>query len=766
MPRRPPSAPANRRTPMPKKAERSDRDPRDRATRPPRAGAGDAGEEHGASSPPGPPGSRSASRRTWRSSRSAPGSSLVVAMVATDDEDIPIDARLAARRWRVVARVLNRLNLPGGTIQATLQGLMRVKLESVRFEDGYYTAFPRLVDEETPATEAEAEQLVERILTTLGGIGAQDRAARRRAAHPPPQHRRPGALRRPRGDPRPLQRRREGRGAAAARRRASGCGTCSQWLEAGVGADPGAGRRRSEPRPARRGRGGGRRAERPERATDPAGRSPRCRRSWASWTRRERRPSTCCGASTRRSSPRAWPRVARREAERLRTTSPPPREAAEIRNYLDVVLDAPLGPRDARDGEIDLAAVRDGARREAPGAGGGQAAHPGDPLRGHAAGERRRAGPLHRGPAGRGQALAGRRGRARASGGRWCGVELGGRGEAQLVGQPPHPQRRPAGQADQRLPRRRRARPRLPPGGDGRDRARERGGRPGGGDGGVPRPARTARSSWTATWTSPSTSRRRSSSPPRTTSSASRGACATTSSRSASPATRRRRRWQIAARADAPAAGARSTASSRGTWWRSTEETLVFLTRGYARDAGLGQPAPRALGDPALRGAPEGDRRGGAAGRSTREMIEEVLGIPRYPTHGGGERARGGGGHGARLDRLRGRADVHRGAEDARHRPPHHHRPAGRGDARVGERRVLLRALARRARWASPPAPSATTTCTSTSPWAPRRRTAPRAGAAVTLAIASSPRRPPGAPRPGDDRRGDAARARSWTSAG
>src|SRR5690606_39428139 len=49
--------------------------------------------------------------------------------------------------------------------------LIRFHLDDVRFENGYYTAYPRLV-EEIPADPVEAERLIERILTTIGGIGA------------------------------------------------------------------------------------------------------------------------------------------------------------------------------------------------------------------------------------------------------------------------------------------------------------------------------------------------------------------------------------------------------------------------------------------------------------------------------------------------------------------------------------------------------------------------------------------------------------------
>ena len=95
---------------------------------------------------------------------------LVVAMVHADDEEMPIDpARL--EKVGVLARVLNRLNLPGGTIQTTIQGLIRIELEDVRLEGGHYTAHTRLV-EEVAVGEAEATRLIERILATLGGIGA------------------------------------------------------------------------------------------------------------------------------------------------------------------------------------------------------------------------------------------------------------------------------------------------------------------------------------------------------------------------------------------------------------------------------------------------------------------------------------------------------------------------------------------------------------------------------------------------------------------
>ncbi|MQA92346.1 MAG: endopeptidase La [Gemmatimonas sp.] len=95
---------------------------------------------------------------------------LVVALVHAEDDEMPIDPA-SLQKIGVLSRVLNRLNLPGGTIQTTIQGLIRVHLEDVRFEDGHYTASTRLV-EEVAIDEEEAKRLIEKILATLGGIGA------------------------------------------------------------------------------------------------------------------------------------------------------------------------------------------------------------------------------------------------------------------------------------------------------------------------------------------------------------------------------------------------------------------------------------------------------------------------------------------------------------------------------------------------------------------------------------------------------------------
>lgn len=95
---------------------------------------------------------------------------LVIGMVHSDEEEMPIEPG-TLEKVGVLARVLNRLNLPGGTIQTTIQGLIRVHFDDVRRENDHFTALPRLV-EEVAVEPAEAARLIERILTTLGGIGA------------------------------------------------------------------------------------------------------------------------------------------------------------------------------------------------------------------------------------------------------------------------------------------------------------------------------------------------------------------------------------------------------------------------------------------------------------------------------------------------------------------------------------------------------------------------------------------------------------------
>lgn len=99
-----------------------------------------------------------------------PERELVVALVAVFEDGLP-DPK-ALEKVASAVRVLDRLNLPGGTIQCTLQGLRRIRLEEVKLEEGYYTARP-VAAEETRVGEEEADTLIEQILHTLGGMAAR-----------------------------------------------------------------------------------------------------------------------------------------------------------------------------------------------------------------------------------------------------------------------------------------------------------------------------------------------------------------------------------------------------------------------------------------------------------------------------------------------------------------------------------------------------------------------------------------------------------------
>lgn len=90
---------------------------------------------------------------------------LVALVVAPGGPDDPIDMK-ALEKVAVASRVSDRLNMPGGTVQATVQGIARVRLSEVEETDGYYTAHVAVVKEED-AEEEQARELIARILTML-----------------------------------------------------------------------------------------------------------------------------------------------------------------------------------------------------------------------------------------------------------------------------------------------------------------------------------------------------------------------------------------------------------------------------------------------------------------------------------------------------------------------------------------------------------------------------------------------------------------------
>ncbi|HEX6069484.1 MAG TPA: S16 family serine protease, partial [Longimicrobiaceae bacterium] len=285
----------------------------------------------------------------------APGRSMVVALVATEEEEEPIPTG-SLEKVGVIARVLNRLNLPGGLVQATLQGVIRAHLESVRFEDGYYTAFPRLV-EESAVDAAEAEKLVERILTTLGGIGA--RVERLGEV--------PRILRRNSGDPgrfadlvatlahfnvgdkdEVLQRLDVGE-----RLRYVAQVLDREWERLLSRQDEDA-----ESGPASSGGSERKQGQRGDRMTEIRRQITALQAELGEIDPAEKDTIEVLRRIDRTTLPNTVASIARREAERLRTTSPTSSEATEIRNYIDVVIDIPWD-RFSDDPQIDLDAVRE-----------------------------------------------------------------------------------------------------------------------------------------------------------------------------------------------------------------------------------------------------------------------------------------------------------------------------------------------------------------------------------------------------------------------
>src|SRR6476646_2445514 len=56
---------------------------------------------------------------------------IVALVVASGDHDEPIDAQKFIGRIGVAARVHERINLPGDTVQITLQGLRRIVIDAM-----------------------------------------------------------------------------------------------------------------------------------------------------------------------------------------------------------------------------------------------------------------------------------------------------------------------------------------------------------------------------------------------------------------------------------------------------------------------------------------------------------------------------------------------------------------------------------------------------------------------------------------------------------
>src|ERR687889_460633 len=87
---------------------------------------------------------------------------IVALVVASGDHDEPVEPGKFVGRVGVAARVHERINLPGDTVQITLQGLRRITIEGVESTHPYPVAFIKPA-KETPPEAAELEELVARV---------------------------------------------------------------------------------------------------------------------------------------------------------------------------------------------------------------------------------------------------------------------------------------------------------------------------------------------------------------------------------------------------------------------------------------------------------------------------------------------------------------------------------------------------------------------------------------------------------------------------
>ena len=92
-------------------------------------------------------------------------SGLIVALVvAGADQEDPIDPRSFIGKVAVAARVHERINLPGDTVQITLQGLRRITLDDIDQTQPFVVARVQGA-RETPADPAELDELVARTVS-------------------------------------------------------------------------------------------------------------------------------------------------------------------------------------------------------------------------------------------------------------------------------------------------------------------------------------------------------------------------------------------------------------------------------------------------------------------------------------------------------------------------------------------------------------------------------------------------------------------------
>ncbi|MEO5588766.1 MAG: endopeptidase La, partial [Gemmatimonadaceae bacterium] len=102
--------------------------------------------------------------------RDNPGAGLIVALVvATGDHDEPVDLDGFVGRVGVAARVHERINLPGETVQITLQGLRRIVVDSITQRAPFPIAQVTTA-KEMPADGPEVNELVTRVVAAAESL--------------------------------------------------------------------------------------------------------------------------------------------------------------------------------------------------------------------------------------------------------------------------------------------------------------------------------------------------------------------------------------------------------------------------------------------------------------------------------------------------------------------------------------------------------------------------------------------------------------------
>src|SRR5213075_1924864 len=89
---------------------------------------------------------------------------IVGLVVASGDHDDVLDPERFVDRVGVAARVHERINLPGDTVQITLQGLRRIVVEDMEQIEPYPIATIRAA-RETPPDPNEIDDLVARVVS-------------------------------------------------------------------------------------------------------------------------------------------------------------------------------------------------------------------------------------------------------------------------------------------------------------------------------------------------------------------------------------------------------------------------------------------------------------------------------------------------------------------------------------------------------------------------------------------------------------------------